>query len=118
MSAARVRPTCSLSGMPNDESVLFWRNATVLGRSNIRPLKWRSNNRGSFDDLRCCDRGWSHSVCHDMKAAYINQTGPPEVIQYGDLPTPKASPSQCLVRVAAADMNPIDTYVRSGLIAT
>jgi len=52
-----------------------------------------------------------------VKAAYINQTGPPEVIIYGDLPTPKPGPAQCLIKVAAVDMNPIDTYIRSGMIA-
>jgi NADPH2:quinone reductase len=51
-----------------------------------------------------------------MKAAYFTQTGPPEVIQYGDLPDPRPGRGQCLVRVAAVDVNPIDTYVRSGLI--
>ena len=51
-----------------------------------------------------------------MKAAFINQTGPPEVINYGDLPDPKPTRRQCLVRVAAVDVNPIDTYVRSGSI--
>src|SRR6266404_1240859 len=51
-----------------------------------------------------------------MKAAFINQTGPPENIVYGDLPTPQPGPSQCLVKVGAVDVNPIDTYLRSGLI--
>lgn len=51
-----------------------------------------------------------------MKAAYITRTGPPEVIVYGDLPAPKPGPTQCLVKVAAVDVNPIDTYVRSGMV--
>ena len=51
-----------------------------------------------------------------MKAAFINQTGPPEVIQYGDLPTPNPDRSECLIKVAAVDMNPIDTYIRGGMI--
>jgi NADPH2:quinone reductase len=51
-----------------------------------------------------------------MKAAYINQTGPPEVIVYGDLPAPEPGPSQCLIKVAAVDVNPIDIYIRAGLI--
>jgi NADPH:quinone reductase len=53
-----------------------------------------------------------------MKAAYINQTGSPEVIVFGDLPTPKPTRRQCLIKVAAVDVNPIDTYVRGGLIPT
>jgi NADPH2:quinone reductase len=51
-----------------------------------------------------------------MKAAYINQTGPPDVVLYGDLPAPKPGRKQCLVKVAAVDSNPIDIYVRSGAI--
>ncbi len=51
-----------------------------------------------------------------MKAAFITQTGPPEVIQYGDLPDPKPGPNQCLIKVAAVDVNPVDTYIRAGLV--
>jgi len=52
-----------------------------------------------------------------MKAAYIEETGPPEVIQYGDLPVPEPSDNQVLVRVKAVSLNPIDTYIRSGAVA-
>src|SRR2546423_8554972 len=51
-----------------------------------------------------------------MKAAYITQTGTPEVITYGDLPDPQPKRSQCLIKVAAVDVNPIDIYIRAGLI--
>jgi len=51
-----------------------------------------------------------------MKAAYIMQTGPPDVIIYGELPTPKPAQGQCLVKVAAVDVNPIDVYVRGGMV--
>lgn len=51
-----------------------------------------------------------------MKAAYITQTGPPEVITYGNLPAPKPGPTECLIKVVAVDVNPIDTYIRSGMI--
>jgi NADPH2:quinone reductase len=51
-----------------------------------------------------------------MKAAYITQTGPPESVIYGDLPDPKPGPDQCLVKVTAVDLNPIDTYVRGGMV--
>jgi NADPH:quinone reductase len=52
-----------------------------------------------------------------MQAAYIEQTGPPEVIKVGDLPRPEPGPGQVLVRVHAAGLNPIDLSIRSGLIA-
>ncbi len=52
-----------------------------------------------------------------MKAAYIEKTGPPESILYGELPTPRAADGQVLVKVEAVDVNPIDTYVRSGMVA-
>src|SRR5436309_9561955 len=51
-----------------------------------------------------------------MKAAYINKTGPPENILYGDLPVPKQGPTQCLVKVSAVALNPVDTYIRGGTI--
>jgi NADPH2:quinone reductase len=49
-----------------------------------------------------------------MKAAYIEQTGPPENIIYGELPTPELTGSQVLVKVAAVSVNPVDTYIRNG----
>lgn len=49
-----------------------------------------------------------------MKAAFIEETGPPERIQYGDLPQPEPQAGQVLVRVRAVSVNPIDTYIRAG----
>ncbi len=51
-----------------------------------------------------------------MKAAFIRKTGPPEVIEYNDFPTPKPAKQQVLVRVKAVSVNPIDTYIRAGLV--
>ncbi len=50
-----------------------------------------------------------------MKAAYIEQPGPPEKIIYGDLPKPKPTGSQVLVKVEVVAVNPVDTYVRAGM---
>lgn len=52
-----------------------------------------------------------------MFAASIRQTGSPDVIEFGELPTPAPGPHDVLVKVAAAAVNPIDTYIRSGAIS-
>lgn len=49
-----------------------------------------------------------------MKAAFINETGGPEKINYGDLPDPKCNADEVLVRVRKVSVNPIDTYIRNG----
>ncbi len=49
-----------------------------------------------------------------MKAAYLERTGPPEAIRYGELAPPVPGEGEVLVRVTAVTVNPIDTYIRSG----
>jgi NADPH2:quinone reductase len=52
-----------------------------------------------------------------MRAAFIKQTGPAEVIQIGELPDPVPKEGEVIVRVAASAVNPIDLYIRSGAVA-
>ena len=52
-----------------------------------------------------------------MKAAYYETTGNPDVIQYGDLPTPEPKAGEVRVKVLAVSLNPIDTYIRAGAVA-
>jgi NADPH2:quinone reductase len=49
-----------------------------------------------------------------MKAAYINECGPPENIVYGDIVEPAVGDSHVLVRTTAVAVNPVDTYIRNG----
>jgi NADPH2:quinone reductase len=51
-----------------------------------------------------------------MKAAYIEQPGPAESIKFGELPKPSPTGKQVLVKVAAVAVNPIDTYIRAGMV--
>jgi NADPH2:quinone reductase len=51
-----------------------------------------------------------------MRAAFFEETGPPDVIKFGELPEPEPGPAQVLVQVHAAALNPLDLYLRSGLI--
>src|SRR5262245_10345911 len=49
-----------------------------------------------------------------MKAIRVSEFGGPEVLKLEDVPVPKADAGQVLVRVKAAGLNPVDTYIRSG----
>lgn len=49
-----------------------------------------------------------------MRAAFITEPGPPEAIRVGELPVPAAGPCDVLVKVDAAAVNQVDTYIRSG----
>jgi NADPH2:quinone reductase len=50
-----------------------------------------------------------------MKAVFVEQPGGPENLKYADIPTPSPGPGQALVKIAAAGVNFIDVYFRTGL---
>ena len=50
-----------------------------------------------------------------MKAIRIHNYGGPEVLQYEDAPAPSAGKGEAVVKIAAAGLNFIDIYFRSGL---
>ena len=53
-----------------------------------------------------------------MKAIVAHEFGGPEVLKYEDAPRPQPKENEILVRVIAAGVNPVDTYVRSGKFGT
>src|ERR1700681_1982109 len=50
-----------------------------------------------------------------MKAVFIEHPGDAGALRYADFPKPEAASGQVLVKIAAAGVNFIDTYHRSGL---
>ncbi|MFD6735911.1 alcohol dehydrogenase catalytic domain-containing protein, partial [Micromonospora aurantiaca] len=53
-----------------------------------------------------------------MHAAFIPDLGPADAIRYGDLPGPRPGPTDVLVAVECTTVNPVDTFVRSGVFRT
>ena len=52
-----------------------------------------------------------------MRAILVHRFGGPEVLTPGEAPTPTPGEGEALVRIHAAGVNPVDTYVRSGAYA-
>ena len=50
-----------------------------------------------------------------MKAIVVREFGGPQVMKLETAPDPAAGPGQVVIRVKAAGVNPVDTYVRSGI---
>ena len=49
-----------------------------------------------------------------MKAIIVREYGDPEVMKLEDVPAPEPGDGQLLVKIEAAGVNPVDTYLRSG----
>jgi len=52
-----------------------------------------------------------------MKAILVREFGGPDVLKLEEVPTPKPTAGQVLVRIHAAGVNPYDTYMRAGTYA-
>ena len=50
-----------------------------------------------------------------MRAVRISEFGGPEVLKLQDVPDPRPDSGQVLIRVKAAGVNPVDTYIRAGV---
>ena len=52
-----------------------------------------------------------------MKAIVVREFGAPDVMKIEDVPEPVPGPGQLTIRVHAAGVNPVDTYIRAGTYA-
>ncbi len=52
-----------------------------------------------------------------MKAIRLHEFGPPEVMKLEEVHDPRPGPGQIVVRVHAAGVNPVETYIRAGTYA-
>mgnify|MGYP001457296069 CR=1 FL=1 len=52
-----------------------------------------------------------------MKAIIVREFGPPEVMKLEEVQTPEPKVTEILVKIKAAGVNPVDTYLRTGIHA-
>jgi NADPH2:quinone reductase len=50
-----------------------------------------------------------------VKAIRVHEFGGPEVLRLEEVPDPRPGPGQVVVRIRAAGVNPVETYVRNGM---
>ena len=50
-----------------------------------------------------------------MKAIRIHEFGAPEVMKLEDVPDLSPGPGEVVVQIHAAGVNPVETYIRSGI---
>jgi NADPH:quinone reductase-like Zn-dependent oxidoreductase len=62
----------------------------------------------------CEQSGLQRNRAEWMKATRAHEFGGPEVLKFEEVPTPKASAGELLVRIHAAGVNPYDIYMRAG----
>ena len=51
-----------------------------------------------------------------MRAAFLEATGGPDVIRVAELPAPEPGAGEVRVAVGATSLNPIDLYIRAGIV--
>ena len=60
--------------------------------------------------------GCLNCIFCQMKAMLIRRYGGPEVVEYGEVETPRPGPGEVQIKVRASSVNPIDWMVRDGAL--
>src|SRR5262249_37055293 len=81
----------------------------------IPAASWRERNRKGRGGGACRGGGGGGVTCSAMKAIRVHETGGPDVLRYEDVADPVPRSGELLVRIAAAGINFIDVYRRSGM---
>ncbi len=79
-----------------------------------------NNSSYSHSGVRSSSKFCRYAVSCDtgkMKSIVVREFGEPEVMKLEDVETPTPGGTQVLVRIHAAGVNPVDTYMRTGIHA-
>ena len=102
--------------------------ADVGGAACRRLLRLRRGGRRASDEQArheavarpspsCSDHCGRNVTLSDMRAIRVTAFGGPDVLTLAEVPDPQPGPGQIRVRVHAAGVNPVETYIRSGTYA-
>src|SRR5690625_4233612 len=105
---------------PPDVRLTYWIASPLLGHGFLRsrPVPRPDSPGGSRCSAICSARLGRHRYTWSMRAIHATTAGGPEVLTLVDLPDTPPGPDEIRVEVAAAGVNFIDTYLRSGVYPT
>jgi len=85
-------------------------------KSPGRAIAGADSAPGMVTRLSCAEQTvWHGYNPITMKAIRVHSFGDPEVLQLEEVPTPDVGSGQVLIRVKAAGVNPVETYIRKGI---
>src|ERR1700712_3155840 len=95
-----------------EENTRVPRNRNVVGAACCAPTGRDGAEKGRPYRAPLFSAGRRREI---MKAIRIHSLGGPEVLQYEEVPDPVPGEGQALIRIAAAGVNFVDVYFRTGL---
>eukprot|EP00053_Salpingoeca_punica_P014046 m.127474 g.127474 ORF g.127474 m.127474 type:complete len:371 (-) comp16366_c1_seq1:70-1182(-) len=86
----------------------------LLARLTVCTQLRSATSAFSTSSASCASSSTTAAAMATMKAVRVNAFGGPEVLQVEDVPIPTPAADQVLVKIMAAGVNPIETYIRAG----